>query len=136
MRFAKDFEYTITISKTIDEDYQKLPPMLIQPFVENSVKHGLLHKKGSKTIAIDFDLSTNEAYLICTVTDNGIGRQKSAEIKAGNLEKHHSFSTKSIQQRLELLNDDMQLQELITYFDVLENDIVMGTKVVINIPLI
>ncbi|WP_281337105.1 tetratricopeptide repeat-containing sensor histidine kinase [Flavobacterium eburneipallidum] len=136
MRFAKDFEYSITTSETIDEDYMKLPPMLLQPFVENSIKHGLMHKNGLKTIAIDFDLSSSEDYLICTIIDNGIGRQKSAEIKAGNLEKHNSFSTKSIQQRLELLNDNLQLQELIVYSDLLENDSVVGTKVVAHIPLV
>lgn len=135
MRFAKDFEYTITSSDAIDEDYMKLPPMLLQPFVENSIKHGLMHKSGLKTIAINFDLSSSEDYLICTIIDNGIGRQKSAAIKAGNLEKHNSFSTKSIQHRLELLNDNLQLQELIVYSDLLENDSVVGTKVVVHIPL-
>jgi sensor histidine kinase YesM len=135
MRFATDFEYSITTTDAIDEDYMKLPPMLIQPFVENSIKHGLMHKSGLKTIAIDFDLSSSEAYLICTIIDNGIGRQKSAEIKAGNLEKHNSFSTKSIQQRLELLNDNLHLQELILYSDVIENETIVGTEVTINIPL-
>jgi len=135
MRFAKDFEYSITTSDTIDEDYMKLPPMLIQPFVENSIKHGLMHKSGLKTIAIDFNLSSSEEYLICTIIDNGIGRQKSAEIKSGNLEKHNSFSTKSIQQRLELLNDNLHLQELILYSDVMENETIVGTKAIVNIPL-
>lgn len=136
MRFAKDFEYSITASEAIDEDYLKLPPMLIQPFVENSIKHGLMHKSGLKKISINFELDSNEEYSICTIIDNGIGRQKSAEIKAGNLEKHSSFSTKSIQQRLELLNDNLQLQELITYSDIEENDTIVGTKVVVNIPLV
>ncbi|MCI9843927.1 tetratricopeptide repeat protein [Flavobacterium pectinovorum] len=136
MRFAKDFEYTITTSEIIDEDYIKLSPMLLQPFLENSIKHGLLHKKGLKIITINFDLSLNEKYLICTIIDNGIGRQKSTEIKAGNLENHNSFSIKSIQQRLELLNDNLQLQELILYTDIKETDVLVGTKVVVNIPLV
>ncbi|WP_281337103.1 histidine kinase [Flavobacterium eburneipallidum] len=136
MRFKTNFEYEINLLGNIDEDYHEIPPMLIQPFVENSIKHGLMHKSGLKTIAINFDLSSSEDYLICTIIDNGIGRQKSAEIKAGNLEKHNSFSTKSIQQRLELLNDSLQLQELIIYSDILENDVIVGTKVAVNIPLV
>ena len=135
MRFAKDFEYTISTSEAIDEDYHKLPPMLLQPFIENSIKHGLMHKKGLKTISIDFDLNENEEYIICTIIDNGIGRTKSAEIKAKNQSKHRSFSTESIAQRLELLNENHSIKQLITYSDELENDEIVGTKVVVNIPL-
>ncbi|MBX9807664.1 MAG: tetratricopeptide repeat protein, partial [Flavobacteriaceae bacterium] len=136
MRFAKDFEYTITPSNTIDQDYHKLPPILLQPFVENSIKHGLMHKKGLKTLTIDFNLSPKEEYFICTIIDNGIGRQKSAEIKANNQVKHNSFSTQSIKERLHLLNKKIQLNDLIIYEDITENEEVIGTKVIINIPLV
>ena len=136
MRFAKDFEYKITIAPTTDEDYHKLPPMLLQPFVENSIKHGLMHKNGLKMLSIDFNLSSNEEYLICTIQDNGIGRKKSAEIKANNQVKHNSFSTQSIEERLHLLNEKLQLNDLIVYTDVAENGEVIGTKVVIKIPLV
>lgn len=136
MRFAKDFEYFITTSNTIDEDYLKLPPMLIQPFIENSIKHGLLHKIGKKIIEIDFDLSVSEEYIICTIIDNGIGRQKSAEIKAKNQNNHLSFSTASIEQRLELLNENLKLNHLVVYEDIVANEIIVGTKVVVNIPFV
>jgi sensor histidine kinase YesM len=136
MRFAKDFEYFITTSNTIDEDYLKLPPMLIQPFIENSIKHGLMHKIGMKTIKIDFDLSASEEYIICTIIDNGIGRQKSAEIKEKNQNNHLSFSTTAIEQRLELLNGNLKLNHLVVYEDVVANEIIVGTKVIVNIPLV
>ena len=136
MRFKTDFEYKISISETIDEDYHEIPPMLIQPFVENSIKHGLLHKNGIKKVTIDFELDTNEEYIICTIIDNGIGRQKSAEIKAKNQNNHQSFSTESIEQRLELLNENLKLENLITYSDIIENDLISGTKVIINIPIV
>jgi two-component system, LytTR family, sensor kinase len=135
MRFKTDFEYKITTSETIDEDYHEIPPMLIQPFVENSIKHGLLHKSGNKKVYINFELATNEEYIICTIIDNGIGRQKSAEIKAKNQNHYQSFSTESIKQRLELINENLKLENLITYSDIVENDLVSGTKVVVNIPI-
>jgi sensor histidine kinase YesM len=135
MRFKNDFSYSITTSDAIDEDYHEIPPMLIQPFVENSIKHGLMHKNGLKTISINFDLDENEEYIICTIVDNGIGRTKSAEIKAKNQSKHQSFSTESIAQRLELLNENHSIKQLITYSDELENNEIVGTKVVVNIPL-
>ncbi|SFC84088.1 Tetratricopeptide repeat-containing protein [Flexibacter flexilis DSM 6793] len=113
MRFAKDFEYSITCDEIIDEDYISIPPMMIQPFVENSIKHGLLHKQGEKKIDIYFSLDEAQETLLCKVQDNGIGRKKSAEIKSKNEHKHVSFSTDSIQQRLELLNQNLKLKNLV-----------------------
>lgn len=136
LRFQKDFTYSISIAENIDEDYHKIPPMLIQPIVENSLKHGLMHKKGLKTVTIDFDLSANEEYLICSIQDNGIGRKKSAEIKAANQVKHNSFSTQSIEERLHLLNEKLQLNDLIVYTDLTENRAIIGTKVTLNIPIV
>lgn len=136
MRFQNDFEYLITFSDRIDEDYLQLPPMLIQPFVENSIKHGLLHKQGRKILSVHFDLSEQEDFIICTIEDNGIGRTKSSEIKAGNAGKHASFSTGSIEQRLELLNQNLKLNNLIVYEDLKDQDQTdNGTRVSIKIPL-
>lgn len=137
LRFKKDFTYSITVSDKIDEDFHKIPPMLIQPIIENSIKHGLLHQKGDKKVQIHFDIDDKESHLICTIIDNGIGRQKSAEIKAKNNPMHHSFSTKAIEQRLDLLNEKLQLHNLIAYTDLVsdENE-VNGTQVVIKIPFI
>ena len=81
-------------------------------------------------------ISTNETHIICTVTDNGIGRTKSAEIKAKNNSGHLSFSTGSIIQRLELLNTKLHLKNLLEYQDITdaENE-VTGTNTTIRIPL-
>lgn len=136
MRFQNDFEYSITFSDAIDEDYLQLPPMMIQPFVENSIKHGLLHKQGKKILSVHFDLSQEEDFMICTVQDNGVGRKKSEEIKTGNTTKHTSFSTGSIEQRLQLLNQNLKLNKLIVYEDLEdENHVGIGTRVTIKIPL-
>lgn len=137
LRFKKDFTFSVTVSNDIDEDYHKIPPMLIQPIVENSIKHGLLHQKGAKKVSVHFAIDAEETHLICTVIDNGIGREKSAEIKAKNNSTHNSFSTQAIEQRLELLNDKLQLPDLITYTDLVSNENeVNGTKVVIKIPIV
>ncbi len=136
MRFKTDFVYKISTRETIDEDYHEIPPMLIQPFVENSIKHGLLHKSGIKKVEVNFELDSNEEYIICTIIDNGIGCDISAEINAKNQNKHQSFSTESIKQRLELLNENLKLNNLITFSDVIENELVNGTKVVIKIPIV
>ncbi len=130
MRFADGFQYEIKISDSIDEDYHQIPPMLIQPFVENSIKHGLLHKIGNKNIHIWLDLDETEENLICIVEDNGIGRAKSAEIKSKQVQQHESFSTSATEERLKLLSNDPAQTDFIIYQDLPE-----GTRVKITIPI-
>lgn len=131
LRFGDDFTYTISVDPALETDDIQVPSMIIQPFVENAMKHGLLHKSGTKTLHIDFSLRDK---LICTVTDNGVGRKRAAEIKNRAGEKHRSFATGATQQRLDLLNTSVSGFgfEIID----LENEgVAAGTQVVIQIPL-
>ncbi|MFY7911050.1 MAG: tetratricopeptide repeat-containing sensor histidine kinase, partial [Emticicia sp.] len=136
MRFNDGFQYEITLSDVIDEDYHQIPPMLIQPFVENSVKHGLMHKQGSKNLFINFDLDATEENILCTVEDNGIGREKSSEIKAKRIQQHESFSTAATEERLRLLSHQFNSTDLVRYQDLKDSDgNPTGTKVIIKIPI-
>ena len=136
MRFAEGFDYSISLSENIDEDYHQIPPMLIQPFVENSIKHGLLHKAGEKKLSVKFTLDDTEENLICVVEDNGVGRAKSAEIKSKQMQKHESFSTSATEERLKLLGNDLKTKDFIVYED-LQNteDQIVGTSVRVTIAL-
>ena len=135
MRFDSDFSYTISVAPDIDDQYVNLAPMLLQPLVENCIKHGLLHKKGKKEIAISFALDHDQTHLICEIEDNGIGRKKSAEFKSHN--KHNSFSTDSIRQRLQLLNQTENGGESLQYEDLTdESQRVTGTKVIVKMVLL
>ncbi len=136
MRFAEGFTYEISVGKNIDKDYHQLPPMLIQPFVENSVRHGLLHKYGDKIIKVHFELSTGEENLVCIVEDNGIGRTKSAEINRKKGQGHESFSTTATRERLQLTSKNADVKDFIVYHDS-ENIVgeATGTKVIVTIPL-
>lgn len=103
MRFDGELEYTITQEDQLVNETVKLPPMLIQPHVENAIKHGLLHKVGNKTINISFELyNTNQVKIM--VDDNGIGRKRSQELNAIKNQNHESFSTEANQTRIELMN--------------------------------
>lgn len=103
MRFDGELEYTITQADQLVNDTVKLPPMLIQPHVENAIKHGLLHKVGNKTINISFELSGANQLKIM-VDDNGIGRKRSQELNAIKNQNHESFSTEANQTRIDLIN--------------------------------
>jgi LytS/YehU family sensor histidine kinase len=131
-RFFNDFNYTISIDKEIDTESIKIPTMLLQPFIENAIKHGLLHLKGEKTINIVFK-KTNHSLEI-SIDDNGIGRKRSEELNLNNRKDHISFATNAIEKRLEILNLNKTNKITVAYIDKYKFDEAIGTTVIINIP--
>lgn len=129
------FDYHIEIDPEIELDYVKIPPMLLQPFVENSIKHGLRYLKERKGI-IHVSFSEVGNYIECTVVDNGIGR-KQAEImnKQGKETYHTSTALRVIQERLDLLkgNEEVKPIQIIDLYN--EKNEATGTKVIILIPI-
>lgn len=117
LRFGEDFIRRIIVEKDINTDDIYIPAMLIQPYVENALKHGLLHRKGPKLLEVTFKLKPNENVLICIVDDNGIGRIKSEELKNFRLKNHKSFATGATKKRLELLNMDRKNSISVVYSD-------------------
>jgi len=132
LRFGDAFEYVMEVSESINQETTYLPPMLIQPFVENAIKHGLMHKEGQKNLYIRFCKQDNT--LICEVEDNGIGRKKSSEIKQLNANVYLSKGTGLIQERVKLLNAVFNQKVRVEVID-LENQEAeaIGTKVRITI---
>lgn len=103
MRFPGKFEFTLEVKAALDPLVKKIPPYLIQPFVENSVKHGFIHKNGTGQLNIVFEEIDNET-LKCTVTDDGIGRAKAREINGSAAEPARPHSNIITETRLRLLN--------------------------------
>lgn len=133
LRFDESFSYSLHVEERIDKHHTFIPVMLIQPFVENALKHGLLHKRGDKLLTIQFSLK--EEQLICSIEDNGIGREASAEINSRR-KKPDAFATSAIEARIALYNE--QGKDKITYqIDDLQdkNRNASGTRVSIQIPL-
>lgn len=134
IRFEEDFKFTIVYDKKLPIDTIEIPSFLFQPFVENAIKHGLLHKKGTKTIAIEF-IKINEDVLECHIQDNGIGRKESERINKNR--KHKSFATEASQNRLNLLNQNIQAKIGLLIEDLYDSENnPLGTKVIITIPLL
>ncbi len=132
LRFGDEFQFKLIIDKEIDSDYIHIPSMILQPFVENAIKHGLLHKKKNKLLTIEFSLNS---ILICTITDNGIGRKHSEEIKKRQNAGHTSFATLATEERIDLLNSNSDQQYSFETIDLFEEEQATGTKVIITIPL-
>lgn len=102
--YPNKFSHSIDITLPDDPGNYSIPPMLIQPFVENAIKNGLLHKAGSEgMLKINFYRESDET-LVCTVEDNGIGREKSREIRNRSLKMHKSLGSDLVRERINLLN--------------------------------
>lgn len=129
LRFKEDFEFTINTNGIEDV---MMPPMLIQPFIENALLHGLLHRSGPKRIRLDFELRD---VLICTITDNGVGRAKAKAIKERQRSDHESFSVNAIRTRFEILERYYDGKLGFQYEDLMENGEAAGTRVTLRIPV-
>ncbi|CAG5008468.1 hypothetical protein DYBT9275_04276 [Dyadobacter sp. CECT 9275] len=104
MRFEQSFSYEIITDEELVEDHVLLPSMLVQPYVENALWHGLMHKSGERKLLIEFKRISEEIFL-CRIDDNGIGRKKSFELKAHNSKskRHESKGLQISKDRLDLL---------------------------------
>lgn len=129
LRFKKNFSFEI--HKGNVEDIM-IPPMLIQPFIENSLAHGLLHKEGEKKLRVSFELND---MLICKIEDNGIGREKAKAIQQRQNKAYESFSGKAIGKRLEILSDVFEGDFGYVYEDLYDKNEAIGTRVILTIPI-
>lgn len=134
IRFEDDFEYQIKYDKKLSIDTLEISSFLLQPFVENAIKHGLLHKKGNKKISVEFN-KINTKVLECIIQDNGIGRVESEKINKNR--KHKSFAIDASQNRLNLLNQNIEEKIGLIIEDLYDDqNMPLGTKVIITIPLL
>jgi ligand-binding sensor domain-containing protein len=130
LRFNDDFEFDIQTDANIHPSFIRIPTMIIQPFAENALWHGLVHKKGDKKLIISF--KQEKGILLCQIEDNGIGRERSAEFKTINGTQKQSMGIKITEERLALLQNEAAIK-----IDDLElvNGQASGTKITISIPL-
>ncbi len=129
------FTWNIHVGENVNEEMVEVPGMIIQPFVENAILHGLIPRGEGGDLSISFD--SNKKQIICTVEDNGIGREKSAELNSRRRRSHQSHGVNIATNRLTLLNDSKRgIVNNVTYIDKVANGQPTGTKVIIQIPIL
>jgi tetratricopeptide (TPR) repeat protein len=134
VRFEDTLVYEFNVQETLDMEIH-IPCLFIQPYVENAIKHGLLHKTDERKLSITIEKENSDGSLTCTVVDNGIGRKKSSEINKMRKYGHKPFATEATKSRIELLNVDRKTPISETIVDLIdENGEGSGTKVILNIP--
>lgn len=139
LRFENKFEVTVIIPDSLNLNSIKVPPMLIQPYIENAIIHGLMHKTENGILNVSFGIEVIEGkeFLKCTIYDNGVGRKKSAELSAWKEKKHQSMATHITNERLQLLNNINEIKGYKAIVIDLENDKEesLGTSVEVYLPL-
>jgi ligand-binding sensor domain-containing protein/putative methionine-R-sulfoxide reductase with GAF domain len=134
LRFGDTFSYEIRMVDDIDAAEIKIPPMMLQPFVENAIWHGLMPKADDKKLSINFSLYSDDI-LLAIIKDNGIGREASAKLKKNNGNGlHQSKGMSMVEQRLQLLQQQYDKPFDIAVTDILDmNGVVKGTQVALKI---
>ena len=133
MRFDKKFQYIIDIDPNIDQNYDRIPSMLIQPYVENAIIHGLLPKEGVGKISIV--LQKQGDTILCIIEDTGIGREKSMTFKKNRVQQHKSMGMSITQERLDILNSSLSSNINAEVIDLFEKGVPTGTRIRLSIPL-
>ena len=110
-----------------------LPPLLLQPFIENAIIHGVIPKKEMGTIAIRFNIEKEN--LVCTVEDNGIGFEQSKLAKENTVLAHKSMALDITKKRLEMIEATTKQRTDFSIEELKNGSEVQGTKVVLNLPI-
>jgi hypothetical protein len=134
LRFDNKFSYHLHIDSNVGTDSIEVPPLLIQPYVENAIWHGLLHKEENGHLAVN--VSRMNGNLVCEIEDNGVGREKSKQLKSKTAVTRKSVGMKLTEERLKILNESTHSFSSVKIVD-LQNETgeASGTKVILQIPV-
>lgn len=102
-RFGEHFSYSIQIDPTLEIDAILVPPMVLQPYVENAIWHGLRYRE-EPGAHLEIEIKQERNYILCSISDNGIGREKSSALKTKNQKEHQSIGLKNTGERVQILN--------------------------------
>jgi tetratricopeptide (TPR) repeat protein len=135
LRFKDAFNYLLVFEEDLDSSAVSIPPLLLQPFVENAVWHGLMHKKGNGLVTISFKVEKNILY--CTIVDNGVGRAAAAAAGSKSSQNHKSLGIRITRERLALINGNAEDEKVAFAIEDLfdNNGDAAGTKVSLKIKL-
>ena len=135
MRFKNKVQYQINIPESIDQQYIEIPPLLLQPYVENAIWHGLMHKTEGGNIIIDI-CQVSENLLHIEITDDGVGREQAATYKSKSATQQKSFGLKMTSERISIINQLYNINAAVEIEDMKDSmDNSTGTKVIIQIPI-
>jgi LytS/YehU family sensor histidine kinase len=137
LRFRNEMEYTFEVDKSLDEEEICIPPMLIQPHLENAIWHGLRHKEGEKTLKV-FIAEKIPGYLFVVVEDNGVGRKRAEEIRQAKLgaQQRVSMGRQLSGNRMALLQRNFPMTATQTFDLTDDKGRPRGTRIELMVPIL
>ena len=135
LRFKGRIQYKIVVDEGIDPETTFIPSMVLQPFVENAIWHGLMHKGDEQNGHLAIFIKEDGYKLMCTIEDNGVGRAQAKVLQEKSVSKSKSLGMKLTEERLRLLSKE-RLEQLIRITDLKDaRDFALGTRVEVNLPI-
>ena len=135
LRFNYHFDYKISVPKDMDISALQVPPLILQPYVENAIWHGLMHKEEKGQL--DVEVSEENDHLYFRITDNGIGREKAAALASKSATRHKSMGLRITAHRIAILQNSQTLTSPVTINDLVDSEgNAAGTEVLIKMPVI
>ncbi len=128
-RFAEKFDYELHIDENLDGESHRIPPMLVQPYVENAIWHGLRYRESKGMLKVSYQQKASELQI--TIEDNGIGRERSQQLKTENQRKNTSTGMHNIEDRVRIINNMYCTNITVKVEDIKEDG---GTKISICLP--
>ncbi len=135
LRYGDDFKYEIIIDNSVEKNFTEIPAMLLQPYIENCLRHGIRNKiNGGGIVVVSFNQQDNT--LICTISDNGVGRATALLLKSKEHIEYQSKGMNLTARRIELLNTALENKISVEVKDLMDNTgNSTGTEVIVRIPL-
>ena len=135
LRFRDEFGFDVRVDESIDQELILIPPLIVQPFLENAIWHGLMQKEGAKKI--ELVIKEEDAYLNITIRDNGIGREEASKSRSGVPKENKSMAIELTNKRLAMLEKASEESPRVHIKDLYHTDgNSAGTEVSFQLPKI
>ena len=135
LRFDNQFDHELILDDSLNTDIIQIPSMIIQPYVENAIWHGLLHKETKGKLTIEISVFDNNNIKVI-ISDDGIGRQKAMELKSKQVLKKKSYGLQITESRISILNKTQSSKTTLKIHDLKDQDgNALGTKIELIIPI-
>jgi ligand-binding sensor domain-containing protein len=134
LRIPGQFEFSVKIDANINAQTTEIPGMMLQPIIENSIRHGIKHLE-NKNGRIDISLKQQDEYILCTITDNGVGRAKSGASKGSSFRENKSYGMEIVARRLSAISFHHENEGKLDVEDLFNKDgTPAGTTVTMQLP--